>query len=104
MSQQIINIPINWDDDAIKMCVEKGVIEEIKNDILKQAQHKLGLDSRYQGPSESFNKHVRDCVKELVVENKDYILEDVISRVRKSLVSTKDYKEAKKELLLEKEK
>lgn len=54
MSQQIINIPINWDDDAIKTCIEKGVIEE------------------------------------------------VISRVRKSLVSTKDYKEAKKELLTEK--
>ena len=42
MSQQIINIPINWDDDAIKMCVEKGVIEEVKKDILKQALHKLG--------------------------------------------------------------
>lgn len=104
MSQQIINIPINWDDDAIKTCIEKGVIEEVKNDISKQALHKLGLDSRYHGPSESFDKHVRDCVKELVVENKDYILEEVISRVRKSIVSTKDYKKAKKELLLEKEK
>ena len=29
MSQQIINIPINWDDGAIKRCIEKGVVEEI---------------------------------------------------------------------------
>ena len=78
-----------------------GVIEEVKKDILKQALHKLGLDGRYLGPSESFNNHVRDCVKELIVENKDYILEEVISRVHKSLVSTKDYKEAKKKLLSE---
>lgn len=32
MSQQIINIPINWDDDAIKTCIEKGVIEEERNE------------------------------------------------------------------------
>ena len=30
MSQQIINIPINWDDDAINICIEKGIVEEIR--------------------------------------------------------------------------
>lgn len=33
MSQQIINIPIpiNWDDDAINICIEKGIVEVAKD-------------------------------------------------------------------------
>lgn len=97
MSQQIINIPINWDDDAINRCIEKGIVEEIKNDISKKILKKLGLNSPY-GRTDHFDAIVKECVKELIAENKDYIIEEIISRCCRSLKSTKSYKEAKNNL------
>lgn len=99
MSQQIINIPINWDDDAIKTCIEKGVVEEIKKEVKSKAFDSLGI-GRY-GHSSRFDGIVKDCVKEVVVENKDYILEEVIARVTRSINSSKDGREIKKKLLEE---
>lgn len=97
MSQQIINIPINWDDDAIKMCIESGVIAEVKKEIKSKALDSLGI-GRY-GHSSRFDGIVKDCVKEVVVENKDYILEEVIARVTRSINSSKDGRATKKKLL-----
>lgn len=97
MSQQIINIPINWDDDAINRCIDKGVVEEIKNDISKKSLKKLGLDSPY-GRTDHFDGIVKDCVKELISDNKDYIIEEIIGRCCRSLKSTKSYQEAKNNL------
>ena len=97
MSQQIINIPINWDDDAINRCIDKGVVEEVKNDISKKSLKKLGLDSPY-GRTDHFDDIVKDCVKELIAENKEYIIEEIISRCCRSLKSTKSYQEAKNNL------
>lgn len=94
MSQQIINIPINWDDDAINMCVERGVVEEIRKDISNKSLKKLGLNDPY-GRTDHFDEIVKECVKELMAENKDYIIEEIISRCCRSLKSTKDYKEVK---------
>lgn len=99
MSQQIINIPINWDDDAIKKCIEQGVIAEVKNEVKSKAFDSLGI-GRY-GYSSYFEGIVKDCVKEVVVENKDYILEEVIARVTRSINSTKDGRATKKKLLEE---
>ena len=99
MSQQIINIPINWDDDAIKMCIEQGVIAEVKNEIKKQAFDNLGIGNYYH--SHHFDGIVKECVKEVVVENKEYILEEVIARVTRSINSSKDGREIKKKLLEE---
>lgn len=100
MSQQIINIPINWDDDAIKRCIEKGVVKEVKNDISNKSLEKLGLNS-YYGMSNKFEDIVKECVKELMAENKDYIIEEIISRCCRSLKSTKDYKEVKNKVKTE---
>ena len=33
MSQQIINIPVNWDDEIFTRVIEKGVVEEVKNEL-----------------------------------------------------------------------
>ena len=99
MSQQIINIPINWDDDAIKTCIEQGVVAEVKKEIKKQALDSLGFG--YYGRSNHFDGIVKDCVKEVVVENKEYILEEVIVRVTRSINSSKDGREIKKKLLEE---
>lgn len=94
MSQQIINIHINWDYDAINKCIEKGVVEEVRNDISKKSLKKLGLESPYDR-TDHFDDIVKECVKELMAENKECIIEEIISRCCRSLKSTKDYKEAK---------
>ena len=94
MSQQIINIPINWDDDAIKRCIEKGVIEEVKNEIKVKALDVLGF-GRYGGYSSVFESVIKECFKEVVEDKKDYIIEEIIRRCTKSIKSSKVYQEAK---------
>lgn len=97
MSQQIINIPVNWDDEAFNRVLEKAVIEEIRNDIKSQALDKLGL-TRY-GHSSLFEDIVRECMRELVEEYKDKIIKEVTSKCYRSIVSSKDFREAKKDLI-----
>ena len=97
MGQQIINIPMVWDDDLFKKALEKGVIENVKDQMIEQSMKRLGIRDKY-GYSELFENIVRDCMREVVNDNKDLIIEEVISRGVKSLTSSKGYKEAKKKL------
>lgn len=98
MSQQIINIPVNWDDELFTRVIEKGVIEEVKNEISKKSLEKLGIDG-YYGYSDMFERVVKECVKEILDENKDKIIEEIIKRGHKSLISSKAYKQATDNLL-----
>ena len=98
MSQQIINIPVNWDDELFTRVIEKGVVEEVKNEISKKSLEKLGIDT-YYGYSDMFERIVKECVKEVIDENKDEIVEEIIKRGYKSLVTSKAYRQAKDDLL-----
>ena len=98
MSQQIINIPVNWDDELFTRVIEKGVVEEVKNEISKKSLEKLGIDG-YYGYSDMFDRIVKECVKEVINENKDEIIEEIIKRGYKSLVTSKAYRQAKDDLL-----
>ena len=98
MSQQIINIPVNWDDELFTRVVEKGVVEEVKNKISEKSLEILGINRSY-GYSDMFERMVRECIKEVMDENKDEIIEEIIRRGYKSLVSSKVYKQAKDDLL-----
>ena len=98
MSQQIINIPVNWDDELFTRVIEKGVVEEVKNEISKKSLEKLGIDG-YYGYSDMFERVVKECVKEILDENKDKIIEEIIKRGHKSLISSKAYKQATDNLL-----
>ena len=98
MSQQIINIPVNWDDELFTRVIEKGVIEEVKNKISKRSLEIMGINSNY-GYSDMFERVVRECIKEVMDENKDEIIEEIIRRGYKSLISSKAYKQAKDDLL-----
>ena len=98
MSQQIINIPVNWDDELFTRVVEKGVVEEVKNEISKKSLEKLGIDG-YYGYSDMFERVVKECVKEILDENKDKIIEEIIKRGHKSLISSKAYKQAMDDIL-----
>lgn len=97
MGQQIINIPMVWDDDLFKKALEKGVIENVKDQMIEQSMKRLGIRDRY-GYSELFENIVRDCMREVINDNKDLIIEEVISRGVRSLTSSKEYKEAKQRL------
>ena len=98
MSQQIINIPVNWDDELFTRVIEKGIVEEVKNEISKKSLEKLGIDT-YYGYSDMFERIVKECVKEIIDENKDKIIEEIIKRGYKSLVTSKAYQKAKNDLL-----
>lgn len=98
MSQQIINIPVNWDDEIFTRVIEKGVVEEVKNEISKKSLEKLGIDA-YYGYSDMFERIVKECVKKVIDENKDEIIEEIIKRGYKSLVTSKAYRQAKDDLL-----
>ena len=98
MSQQIINIPVNWDDELFTRVIGKGVVEEVKNEISKKSLEKLGIDG-YYGYSDMFERVVKECVKEVIDKNKDEIIEDIIKLGYKSLVTSKAYKQAKDDLL-----
>ena len=98
MSQQIINIPVNWDDELFTRVVEKGVVEEVKNKISEKSLEILGINRSY-GYSDMFERMARECIKEILDENKDEIIEEIIKRGHKSLISSKDYKQAKDDLL-----
>ena len=98
MSQQIINIPVNWDDDLFNKVIEKGVVNEVKDQITKKSLEKLGLKSHY-GTSNLFDRVLKECIKEMLDENKDVIIEEIIKRSHKSLISSKGYKQAKEDLL-----
>ena len=98
MSQQIINIPVNWDDELFTRVIEKGIVEEVKNEISKKSLEKLGIDT-YYGYSDMFERIVKECVKEIIDENKDEIIEEIIKRGYKSLVTSKAYRQAKDDLL-----
>lgn len=98
MSQQIINIPVNWDDELFTKVIEKGVVEEVKNKISKRSLEIMGINSNY-GYSDMFERVVRECIKEVMDENKDEIIEEIIRRGYKSLISSKAYKQAKDNLL-----
>ena len=98
MSQQIINIPINWDDELFTRVIEKGVVEEVKDKISKRSLEILGINSNY-GYSSMFERVVKECVKEVMDENKDEIVEEIIKRGHKSLISSKAYKQATDDLL-----
>lgn len=97
MGQQIINIPMVWDDDLFKKALEKGVIENVKDQMIEQSMKRLGIRDRY-GYSELFENIVRDCMREVINDNKDKIIEEVISRGHRSLINSKEFKEAKKKL------
>lgn len=98
MSQQIINIPVNWDDELFTRVVEKGVVEEVKNKISEKSLEILGINRSY-GYSDMFERLVRECIKEVINENKDEIIEEIIKRGHKSLISSKAYKQAMDDLL-----
>ena len=98
MSQQIINIPVNWDDELFTRVIEKGVVEEIKNKISKRSLEIMGINSNY-GYSDMFERVIRECIKEVMDENKDEIIEEIIRRGYKSLISSKAYQKAKDDLL-----
>ena len=98
MSQQIINIPVNWDDELFTRVVEKGVVEEVKNKISEKSLEILGINRSY-GYSDMFERMVRECIKEVINENKDEIIEEIIKRGHKSLISSKAYQKAKDDLL-----
>ena len=98
MSQQIINIPVNWDDELFTRVVEKGVVEEVKNKISEKSLERLGLNRNF-GYSDMFERLVRECIKEILDENKDEIIEEIIKRGHKSLISSKAYKQAMGDLL-----
>ena len=98
MSQQIINIPVNWDDELFTRVIEKGIVEEVKNEISKKSLEKLGLN-KYYGYSDMFERIVKECMKEIIDENKDEIIEEIIKRGYKSLVTSKAYRQAKDDLL-----
>ena len=98
MSQHIINIPVNWDDELFTRVIEKGVVEDVKNEISKKSLEKLGIDG-YYGYSDMFERVVKECVKEVMDENKDKIIEEIIKRGHKSLISSKAYKQATDNLL-----
>ena len=98
MSQQIINIPVNWDDELFTKVIEKGVINEVKNRISDKSLEILGING-YYGYSDMFERMVRECIKEILDENKDEIIEEIIKRGHKSLISSKAYKQATDNLL-----
>lgn len=98
MSQQIINIPVNWDDDLFNKVIEQGVVNEVKDQITKKSLEILGINRNY-GYSNLFESSVKECIKEIINENKDAIIEEIIKRGHKSLISSKDYKQAKEDLL-----
>ena len=98
MSQQISNIPVNWDDEIFTRVIEKGVVEEVKNEISKKSLEKLGIDT-YYGYSDMFERIVKECMKEVIDENKNEIIEEIIKRGYKSLVTSKAYRQAKDDLL-----
>ena len=98
MSQQIINIPVNWDDELFTKVIEKGVINEVKNRISDKSLEILGING-YYSYSDMFERMVRECIKEVMDENKDKIIEEIIKRGHKSLISSKAYKQAKDNLL-----
>ena len=98
MSQQIINIPVNWDDELFTKVIEKGVINEVKNRISDKSLEILGING-YYGYSDMFERTVRECIKEILDENKDEIVEEIIKRGHKSLISSKAYKQATDDLL-----
>lgn len=98
MSQQIINIPVNWDDELFTKVIEKGVINEVKNRISDKTLEILGIN-RYYGYSDMFVRMVRECIKEVMDENKDEIIKEIIKRGHKSLISSKAYKQATDNLL-----
>ena len=98
MSQQIINIPVNWDDELFTRVIEKGVVEEVKNKISEKSLEILGINRSY-GYSDMFERLVRECIKEVMDENKDEIIEEIIRRGYKSLISSKAYQKAKDDLL-----
>lgn len=98
MSQQIINIPVNWDDELFTRVVEKGVVDEVKNRISEKSLEILGINRSY-GYSDMFERMVRECIKEVIDENKDEVIEEIIKRGHKSLISSKAYKQAMDDLL-----
>ena len=98
MSQQIINIPVNWDDELFTKIIEKGVINEVKNRISDKSLEILGING-YYGYSDMFERMVRECIKEVMDENKDKIIEEIIRRGHKSLISSKAYKQATDDFL-----
>ena len=98
MSQQIINIPVNWDDELFTRVIEKGVVEEVKNKVSEKSLEILGING-YYGYSDMFERMVRECIKEVMDENKDEIIEEIIKRGHKSLISSKAYKQAMDDLL-----
>lgn len=98
MGQQIISIPINWDDEVIERVIDNGVIREIKDKIEKRTLEKLGIEDRYSRHTELFSDIVSRAVKEVMADNKDYILEEIINRGHRSLINSKAFKEAKESL------
>lgn len=97
MGQNIINIPVVWDDELISKMIEKGAVEEIKQKIVKKANDALGFDT-YWGGSRKLEDLMKECAREVVQENKDKIIEEVIRRGHRSLISSKEFKQAKKDM------
>ena len=58
----------------------------------------MGINRSY-GYSDMFERMVRECIKEVIDENKDEIIEEIIKRGHKSLISSKDYRQVKDDLL-----
>lgn len=97
MGQNIINIPVVWDDELITKMIEKGAIEEVRQTIVRRAEKELGFDT-YWGGSRQLEDLMKECAREVVQENKDKILEEVIRRGHKSLIGSKEFKQAKKDM------
>lgn len=98
--QHIVNVAFDFDDkrvtDSIESQVHKEVVDNITEEVKKVIfEKKWGYDKPYDESNPSPLKQiVEDRVSEMLIENKDFIIDGAIKSLADKLARTKQVKEA----------
>lgn len=91
--EHVMQIAVSVDDDAIKAAAIGAATKELKEDITK-CYFSGGYSYYKKEPTSALNDIVAKLVTEMLVENKELILEEVINKASDKLARSKVVKEA----------
>lgn len=93
-NKKIIHIPVTVDTSFIQKKltddIVDGLLDQICMDLKNNIEHRLIHEKDFNGASKLKN-YVSRAVKDLIDENKDYIIEEAVKRVSVQVIRDKKY-------------
>lgn len=91
--EHIINFAISVEDERIVKSIEKNVEQNVTNAIRAKVEDIICNRYRYRDEKEPLKNMINECIRNVLEENKDYILENAYKTLADRLLRSKAGKE-----------